>query len=83
LNPAPTPDDTLRGIKEAQMIKTATYVFAVLAVGTVAIAWSQQKAGPKAVQQVETISPEKLTPGRGQLPELKFNDMSFVQYDTN
>jgi hypothetical protein len=63
------------------MIKTATYVFAVLAVGTVAIAWSQQKPGPKPVQQVETINPEQL--GRGNLPELKFNDMSFVQYDTN
>jgi hypothetical protein len=63
------------------MIKTATYVFAVLAVGTVAIAWSQQKAGPKGVQQVETINPERF--GRGNLPELKFNDMSFVQYDAN
>jgi len=65
------------------MIKTATYVFAVLAVGTVAIAWSQQKPGPQPVQRVETISPEQLMPGRGQLPELKLNDMSFVNYDAN
>ena len=63
------------------MIKNATYVFAVLAVGTVAIAWSQQKPGTQSVERVETINPERL--GRGNLPEFKFNDMSFVHYGDN
>jgi hypothetical protein len=63
------------------MIKNATYVFAVLAVGTVAIAWSQQKHGTQSVARVETVNPERL--GRGNLPELKFNDMSFVNYGDN
>jgi hypothetical protein len=60
------------------MIKNATYVFAVLAVGTVAIAWSQQKPGTQPLERVETINPERF--GRSNLPELKFNDLSFVHY---
>lgn len=60
------------------MIKNATYVFAVLAVGTVAIAWSQQKHGTQPLERVETINPERF--GRGNLPELKFSDRSFVEY---
>jgi hypothetical protein len=63
------------------MIKNATYVFAVLAVGTVAIAWSQQKTVIQPLERVETINPGQF--GRSNLPELKFNDMSFVNYGDN
>jgi hypothetical protein len=63
------------------MIKNATYVFAVLAVGTVAIAWSQQKPVIEPLERAETINPGQFN--RGNLPELKFNDMSFVDYGNN
>jgi len=61
------------------MFKTVGFAFAVCAIGTLTIAWSQTK-GPvqPAAQLVETISPELLTASHGSLPVSKFNDMSFV-----
>ena len=61
------------------MFKTVGFAFAVCAIGTLTIAWSQTKGPLQPVPQlVETISPELLTSGHGALPPSKFNDMSFV-----
>ena len=66
------------------MIKTAGYICAVLAVGTLAMAWSQtQRPQQQFVAHVETISPETITAGHGPLAESKFQDMSFVFTDAN
>ena len=66
------------------MLKTAGYVCAVLAIGTLAMAWSQtQRPQQQFVAHVETISPESLMIGHGPLPESKFQDMSFVFTDAN
>jgi hypothetical protein len=64
------------------MFKTLGFAFAVCAIGTLTIAWSQTK-GPQqpAHQFVETISPESLMVRIGPLPVSKFNDMSFVFTD--
>jgi hypothetical protein len=66
------------GHMEAQMLRTAGYVFAICAIGTLAIAWSQTPPHQKPLPLVETISPESLTAAHGPLSESKFNDMSFV-----
>lgn len=63
------------------MLKTAGTIFAVLAIGTVAIAWSHREA-PQPVQRAETVTPEKLLPG-GPLPEQQFPDLSFVYAEDN
>ena len=61
------------------MFKTVGFAFAVCAIGTLTIAWSQTKGPQQPVPQlVETISPERLTSAHGPLPDSKFNDMSFV-----
>ena len=65
------------------MLKTAGYAFAVCAIGTLAIAWSQTHPQQKSLSLVETISPESLTAGHGPLSESKFNDMSFVFTDAH
>jgi hypothetical protein len=62
------------------MLKKASFAFAVCAVGTLAIAWSQHTRAPQ-IQAVETINPDTLP--HGPLSELKFNDMSFVFTDAN
>jgi hypothetical protein len=65
------------------MFKTAGTIFAVLAIGTVAIAWSQKGNHQQPARYVETISPEKLLPGSGPLSEQQFNDRSFVFTDND
>ena len=67
------------------MIKTVVFASAVCAIGTLTIAWSQTKRPLQPVHQlVETVSPpERLTSAQGPLPELKFNDMSFVFTETD
>jgi len=60
------------------MLKKAGYVFAVCALGTLAIAWSHTQSPQQSILVVETISPESLTVGHGPLPETKFSDMTFV-----
>ena len=65
------------------MIKTATTIFTLMAIGTVAIAWShthKRAAGPVAT--VETITPEKVSL-TGPLTEQQFNDRSFVFSDND
>ena len=43
------------------MLKTAGFAFAVCAIGTLAIAWSQQTRAPQQpIQAVETINPDTL-----------------------
>ena len=64
------------------MLKTAGYICAVLAVGTVAIAWSHH-GQHQPIQRAETIAPEKLLPGGSPLPDLQFRDLSFVYVDDN
>ena len=65
------------------MLKTAGSIFAVIAIGTVAIAWSQaHKPAPQPGPQAETIAPEKLKVG-GPLTEQQFTDLSFVFGDDN
>jgi hypothetical protein len=64
------------------MLKTAGFTFAVCAIGTLAIAWSQHTRAPQQpIPVVETITPETLP--HGPLSELKFNDMSFVFTEAN
>lgn len=63
------------------MLKTAGTIFAVLAIGTVVIAWSHREA-PQPPQRAETIIPEKVLSG-GPLPEQRFTDMSFVYAGDN
>jgi hypothetical protein len=63
------------------MFKKAGYVFAVCAIGILAIGWSQTKSPQQPIQLGQTISPERLTAAHGPLPESKFNDMSFVFTD--
>ncbi|MBX9840686.1 MAG: hypothetical protein K2Z80_02640 [Xanthobacteraceae bacterium] len=66
------------------MLKTAGSIFAVVAVGTVAIAWTQtHKQTPQPAPLAETISPEKLMLSGGPLPEQQFKDLSFVFADDN
>lgn len=66
------------------MLKTTVYVCAILAIGTLVIAWTSQSQRPQQpTGLVETISPEALTIGHGPLSESKFNDMSFVFTDAN
>jgi hypothetical protein len=61
------------------MLKTVGFAFAVCAIGTLTVAWSQTKGPLQPPSQfVETISPELLTAAQGVLPVSKFNDMSFV-----
>jgi hypothetical protein len=68
--------------REAYMLKTAGFAFAVCAIGTLAIAWSQHTRTPQQpIQAVETVNPDTLP--HGPLSELKFNDMSFVFTDAN
>ena len=65
------------------MLKTAGSIFAVIAIGTVAIAWSQNhKPAAQPDLRAETIAPEKLLPG-GPLPEQQFTDLSFVYTDND
>ena len=65
------------------MLKTAGFAFAVIAVGTVAIAWSQSNnRAPQPGPHAETIAPEKLLTG-GPLPEQQFTDLSFVYAEDN
>ena len=62
------------------MLKTVGFGFAVFAIGTLTIAWSQTKGPLQPMPQlVEAISPEPLDvrPWRTS-PASKFNDMSFV-----
>ena len=66
------------------MLKTAGFVCAVVAVGTVAIAWTQtHKPATPGVPHAETIVPEQLLAGRGPLPDEHFKDLSFVFADDN
>jgi hypothetical protein len=60
------------------MLKTAGYAFAVCAIGTLAIAWSQTHKPQQNIPVVETISPESLTVGHGPLSETKVDVMTFV-----
>ena len=61
------------------MFKTVGFAFAVCAIGTMTIAWSQSKGPLQPVPQlVETISTELLTAAHEPLPVSQFNDMSFV-----
>ena len=66
------------------MFKTVGFAFAVCAIGTMTIAWSQSKGPLQPVPQlVETISTELLTAAHGPLPVSQFNDMSFVFTNAN
>jgi hypothetical protein len=66
------------------MLKTAGFVFAVIAVGTVAIAWTQTRdPAAQPAPQAETIVPEHLMAGRGPLPDQQFKDMTFVHTDND
>ena len=59
------------------MFRAVGYVFMVLAVGTLAIAWShgpQTQTGPRA----ETLTPDSYHLNAGSLPVQKVNDMTFV-----
>ena len=60
------------------MLKTAGSAIIVVAIGTVAIAWSQKHGPQQLIPAAETISPEILTLGHGPLPETKAHDMSVV-----
>jgi hypothetical protein len=57
------------------MLKTAGTIFAVIAVGTVAIAWSKLPIS-QPTYHVQTIDPDSF--GRSGLAEQKVDDMSFV-----
>ena len=59
-------------------LKTVATIFVLMAIGTVAIAWSHKQPPRQLVPAVETISPETLTLGHGPISEPKFRDMSFV-----
>jgi hypothetical protein len=66
------------------MIKTATTIFTLAVIGTVAIAWSHtHKQATQPALLAETISPEKLLLSSGPLPEQQFNDRSFVFSDND
>lgn len=62
------------------MFRTAGTIFAVIAIGTVAIAWSQSshKQGSQPAPLAGTISPETLPLSSAPLSEQQFNDRSFV-----
>jgi hypothetical protein len=63
------------------MFKTTGTIFAVIAIGTVAIAWSHhQKPAPQPGPHAETLTPETLLTG-GPLPEQQFKDLTFVYAD--
>jgi hypothetical protein len=59
------------------MYKTVGTVFLVLAIGTVAIAWSQRPAQKGATSSL-TISPYELQLGAKPLPVQEFTDLTFV-----
>ena len=65
------------------MLKAAGTIFAVIVIGTVAIAWSTHKGTPQPAPRAETMTPENLLLGRGPLPEEQFRDLSFVFTDDN
>ena len=66
------------------MIKTATTIFTLAVIGTVAIAWSHaHKQAPKPAVLAETITPEKIVLSGGPLTEQHFNDRSFVFSDND
>jgi hypothetical protein len=66
------------------MFKTAGTIFAVVAIGTVAIAWSHtHKQAPQPAPLAETIAPEKIVLSGGPLPEQHFSDLSFVFTDND
>ena len=59
------------------MFRAVGYVFMVLAIGTVAIAWShgpQTQTGPR----VETLAPDSYHLKAGSLPAQAVIDMTFV-----
>ena len=59
------------------MFRTIGYVFTVIAIGAVAIAWShgpQTQNGPRA----ETLAPDSYHLKAGTLPVQKVNDLTFV-----
>jgi hypothetical protein len=64
------------------MLKTAATLFAVVAIGTVAIAWTQTHKLTQPGPSAETITPEKIVPG-GPLAEQHFKDLTFVYADDN
>ena len=65
------------------MFKTAGTIFAVIAIGTVAIAWTQtHSSAPQPGPHAETITPEKILTG-GPLPEQQFTDLSFIYTDND
>jgi hypothetical protein len=59
------------------MLRTIGYAFAVLTVGTVAIAWTNG-AGPNSGSQASTFSPEQFHAISGSLPRQEFTDLTFV-----
>lgn len=59
------------------MLRTIGYAFAILAIGTVAIAWTNG-AGPNSGSQASTFSPERLQVSTGSLPQLQFTDLTFI-----
>jgi hypothetical protein len=62
-------------------LKTVATISVLMAIGTVAIAWSHKQPPRQLVPAVETISPETLTLGHGPISETKFRDTSFVFSD--
>ena len=59
------------------MFRAIGYVFMVLAIGTIAIAWSdgpQKQTGPRS----ETLTPDRYHLKAGSLPVQTVSDMTFV-----
>ena len=59
------------------MFRAVGYVFMVLAIGTIAIAWSdgpQRQTGPRS----ETLTPDSYHLKAGPLPVQTVSDMTFV-----
>ena len=58
------------------MSRTIGYVFLVLLVGTLAIAWSQH--GSQTVNRAETLTPDTMHLSAKPLPAQELNDMTFI-----
>ena len=58
------------------MFRTIGYVFLVLLVGTLAIAWSQQ--GSQTVNRAETLTPDTMHLSAKPLPVQEVDDMTVI-----
>ena len=58
------------------MFRTIGYVFLVLLVGTLAIAWSHQ--GSETVNPAETLAPDSMHLSAKPLPMQEADDMTFI-----